>query len=75
MEQPLAYRLSLGFTLVLTLAAFITLMGWFGNIINGIGHLPAFRLVPWATLGLVALAGINCTVRARLIVRKKIMEQ
>ncbi len=66
----LAYRLSLGFTILLTLVAFITLLGWFGTLINGVGRLPAATLIPWNTLGAVALAGINCSLRARLLVRR-----
>ena len=70
MNTTLIYRLSLGFTIVVTLAAFITLLGWFGTLINGIGHQPALALAPWMPLGLVALAGINCTIRSRLILRR-----
>ncbi len=69
MEQSLVYRLSLGFTILLSLVAFITLMGWFGTLITGVGRLPVLTLIPWKTLGLIVLAAINCTLRARLIVR------
>jgi len=70
MNKMLVYRLSLGFSIVLTLAAFATLLGWFGALINGVGRLPVLALIPWSTLGAVALAGINCSLRARLIVRR-----
>lgn len=70
MEQSLAYRLSLGFTVLLTLAAFFTLLGWFGTLINGVGRLPALSLIPWTPLGLAVLAAINCTIRARFIGRR-----
>ncbi len=70
MERSLIYRLSIGLSVLLTLAAFVTLLGWFGALARGAGHLPALSLVPWQTLGLVALAALNCTLRARLIVRR-----
>ena len=73
MKNSLVYRLSLGLTILLTLAAFLTLLGWFGTLINGFDRLPALALLPWKTLGLIALAAINCTVRARLIVRRRLL--
>ncbi len=69
MNNSLSYRLSLGFTILVTLAAFITLLGWLGTLINGVGHLPALALLPWKPLGLAGLAAINCTIRARFILR------
>ena len=69
MENSLLYRLSLGFTILLTLAAFITLLGWFGSLASGAGRLPVIELLPWQPVGLVALAALNCTLRARRIVR------
>lgn len=71
MNNSLVYRLSLGFTILLTLAAFITLLGWLGTLINGVGRLPALALFPWQTLGLVALAALNCTIRAHFIIRRQ----
>jgi hypothetical protein len=70
MNNVLLYRLSLGLTVILTLIAFFTLLGWFGALINGVGRLPLLDLIPWNTLILIALAGINCIVRARLILRR-----
>jgi hypothetical protein len=70
MNNVLIYRLSLGLTVILTLIAFFTLLGWFGELVNGVGRLPLLDLIPWSTLILVALAGINCSVRARLILRR-----
>ena len=70
MNNSLVYRLSLGFTILLTLAAFITLLGWLGTLINGIGRLPVLALLPWQTLGLVALAALNCSIRAHFIIRR-----
>lgn len=71
MNQTLIYRLSLGLSILLTLAAFITLLGWFGALINGAGRLPLLTLIPWNTLGLIALTAINCTARAELIIRRR----
>jgi hypothetical protein len=70
MNQTLLYRLSLGLTVILTLVAAFTLFAWFGQLVNGIGSQPFLALVPWRTLGLVALAGINCSLRARLILHR-----
>jgi hypothetical protein len=69
MRNSLLYRLSLGLTIVLTLAAFFTLLGWLGTLVIGIGQLPFLSLLPWKTIGFVALAALNCTIRARLIVQ------
>ena len=74
MKNSLVYRLSLGFTILLTLAAFFTLVGWLGTLINGVGRLPLLALLPWQTLGLVALAALNCNFRARVIVRRNSLE-
>ena len=70
MRNSLLYRLSLGFTILLTLAAFVTLLGWMGALINGAGSLPLLALLPWKTFGLITLAAINCTLRSRFIVRR-----
>ncbi len=70
MNSTLVYRLSLGFTVLVTLAALVTLFGWLGLLVNGAGKLPFPALVPWTTLGLVVLAGVNCTVRKRMILRR-----
>lgn len=67
MNRTLSYRLSLGFTVIVTLAAVVTLFGWFGALVNGLGKQPFLALVPWTTLGCVALAAVNCTLRKRLI--------
>lgn len=64
MDRTLMYRLSLGLTIVLSLAAFITLVGWLGSAIAG-----TLR-VPWLPLLFIALAGLNCTLRARVILRR-----
>ncbi len=69
MRNSLLYRLSLGFTILLTLATFFTLLGWLGTLVTGVGHLPVLSLLPWKPLGFAALAALNCTIRARLIVR------
>lgn len=73
MNSTLAYRLSLGLTILLTLGAFVTLLGWLGTLINGVGRLPLLALLPWQTLVLVALAGVNCTLRVRFILHRKSM--
>jgi hypothetical protein len=70
MRSILLYRISLVFSILLTLVAFVTLLGWFGTLINGMGRLPVLSLIPWSTLGLVAVAALNCTLRARLIVHR-----
>ena len=66
--MSLAYRISLGLTILLTLAAFVFLLGWFGTLIKSAGSLSLSTILPWYTLGLLALAAINCTLRKRLIV-------
>jgi len=50
--------------------AFFTLLGWFGTLINGLGKLPFSALVPWLPLILLALAALNCTFRARVLLGK-----
>ncbi len=70
MNNPLFYRLSLGLTILLTVAAFFTLLGWIGTLINGLGRLPFTTLVPWLPLILLALTGLNCTFRARVLLGK-----
>lgn len=74
MNNTLVYRLSLGITLILTLASFVTLMGWLGALINGVGRLPVLSLLPWQTLGLVALTAVNCTIRTHFILRRSPMD-
>ena len=69
MNNPLFYRLSLGLTILLTVVAFFTLLGWIGTLINGLGKLPFTALIPWLPLGLLALAGLNCTFRKRVLLR------
>ena len=64
------YRFSLGLTVLLTVVAFITLLGWLGSLVNGLGSQPWYSLIPWLPVGLAALAGINCTVRVRFILRR-----
>lgn len=70
MNQSLIYRLSIGLAILLALAVFVTTLGWIGSLARGAGHLPAVAMIPWTPLGLVTLAAINCTLRARLIVRR-----
>jgi hypothetical protein len=71
MGNTLVYRLSLGLTILLTLTAFFTFLGWLGFLINGVGHLPALHLLPWNPLGCIVFAAINCTIRARFIVHQR----
>jgi hypothetical protein len=71
MNNPLYYRLSLGLTILLTVVAFFTLLGWIGTLINGLGKLPLPALIPWLTLGLLALAALNCTFRKRILLRSR----
>ena len=70
MNNPLFYRLSLGLTILLTVVAFFTLLGWIGTLINGLGKLPFTALIPWLTLILLALAALNCTFRARVLLAR-----
>jgi hypothetical protein len=65
------YRISLALTILLTLGAFVTLLTSLGAMIGGWGQQPALALLPWKPVLLVALAGLNCTLRARLIVRRQ----
>ena len=71
MNNPLYYRLSLGLTILLTVAAFFTLLGWIGTLINGLGKLPFTALIPWLPLTLLALAALNCTFRKRVLLRSQ----
>ncbi len=65
------YRISLGLTILLTLAAFVTLLTSLGTLISGWGQQPALALLPWKPLLCLALAALNCTLRTRLIVRRR----
>jgi hypothetical protein len=67
MNSTTAYRLSLGLTILLTLIAFFFLIASLGALINGWGKEPWLALLPWKTLILVAIAGINCSIRKRVI--------
>lgn len=71
MKRQTLYGISLALTILLTLVALITLLGWVGTLINGIGRLPVLALIPWNTLGLLVLVAANCTLRAELIVDKR----
>lgn len=73
MKNSLVYRFSIGLSVLLTLAAFITLLGWFGTLARGMGHLTTLAMIPWQPMGLVLLAALNCTLRARLIVRRELV--
>ncbi len=72
MKNSLMYRLSLGFSILLSLAAFVTLLGWAGSLARAAAGAPMLSLMPWTPVGLVALAALNCTLRARVILRKGI---
>jgi hypothetical protein len=74
MKNPLAYRISLGISIVLTLLAFITLLGWLGTVINGWGKVGFISLLPWRPVVLVLLTAVNCTIRARLIAHRRPLE-
>ena len=67
MNSTIAYRLSLGLTILLTLIAFFFLIASLGALINSWGKEPWTALLPWKTLILVAIAGINCSIRKRVI--------
>jgi hypothetical protein len=71
MRSLLAYRLSLGLSVILTLLAFITLLGSLAELMAGVGRASFLSLLPWKPIVLVGLAGLNCTLRARLILRRK----
>lgn len=70
MSSMVIYRISLILSIVLSIVAFFTLLGSFAPLINGWGRASWVYLVPWTPIVLVALAGINCSLRARLIVRR-----
>lgn len=70
MKPSPLYGISLGLTILVSLAAFVILLGWVGTLVNGAGRLPLLALLPWKTLGLLALAAVNCTLRAELLARK-----
>lgn len=76
MKANTLYGLSLGLTILLTLASFILLMGWLGTLINGVGRLPFLALLPWKPVALLALVAVNCTLRAVLIApRREVLEE
>lgn len=70
MNNPLFYRISLGLTILLTVVAFFTLLGWIGTLANSLGKQPFSAPIPWLTIILVALAGLNCTFRKRVLLGK-----
>jgi hypothetical protein len=70
MRNTPAYIISLVFTILVTLAAFVFLLAWLGSLVKGIGNAPVFALIPWKTLVLVALAAGNCVLRKRVILRR-----
>ena len=70
MRTSLAYRLSLGLSVILTLLAFILLMGSLAALIAGSSRAPILSLIPWKPIVLVGLAALNCTLRTRLILRR-----
>jgi hypothetical protein len=70
MRNSLAYRLSIGLAVILTLLAFITLMGSLAAMIAGWGRASFLSLLPWKPVLLLGLAALNCTIRARLILRR-----
>ena len=59
----MAYRFSLILTILLTVAAFFSLLGWIGTTTT-----QAFT-IPWLPLGLILAAGLNCSFRKRVIMR------
>ena len=65
------YRISLGLTILLTIAAFVPLLTSLGALISGWGREPALVLLPWKPLLFLALAALNCTLRKRLIVMRR----
>lgn len=71
MSSVLVYRISLGFSILLSIVAFFTLLGSIAPLVNGWGKVSWSALVPWTPLILVALAALNCSLRARLIVRRR----
>lgn len=70
MSSVVLWRISLVLTIVLSIVAFFTLLGSIAPLVNGWGKVAWVSLVPWTPIVLVALAGINCSLRARLIVRR-----
>jgi hypothetical protein len=69
MNRTLAYRISLGLSILLTVVAFFALLGSVGTLINGWGRMPFWVLFPWAPVLLIAAAALNCTIRARVILK------
>jgi hypothetical protein len=70
MRDTLFYRLSLGLTVLLAVAAFATLISSLVVLISGWGRLPFVELLPWKPFVLAAAAGLNCTLRKRVILGK-----
>jgi hypothetical protein len=55
----------------LTLFAFITFIAWIVPLVMGTFPGTAASLIPWKPLVLLAATALNCSLRARLIVRKR----
>ena len=70
MRDSIPYRLSLGLTIVLSLAALVTLISSIAALAMGWGKLPFLELLPWKPLLLVGLAALNCTLRKRVILQQ-----
>jgi hypothetical protein len=70
MRDSIFYRLSLGLTVLLTLAALITLLSSLVALATGWGKLPIIELLPWKPVALLACAALNCTLRSHLILRQ-----
>jgi hypothetical protein len=70
MRDTIFYRLSLGLTILLTLAAFITLLSSVVALVTGWGKLPLLDLLPWKPLVLAGMAGLNCSLRKRVIMQR-----
>jgi len=71
MNTTTIYRLSIALSIILTIAAFVTLVAWIVSLVMGTASSSAASIIPWKTLLLLAVTALNCTLRARLIVRKR----
>ena len=69
MRDSLGYRLSLGVTILLTLATIVTLISSIVVLATGWGKLPFLELLPWKPLVFTAMVALNCIIRKRVILQ------
>jgi hypothetical protein len=67
MKRKIAYIFCWGLTVLFTLLAILTVWPMHASKPNILGYYSHCSWVPWSTLILLALAGICCVLRNRII--------